>query len=79
MADLPDHPAFEPDQIRILALALDEACEALEISTDAKGKRAAIAARLVDLARTGVIEVEALRDRVVLEARVRKPEPMRTK
>jgi hypothetical protein len=48
--------------------AFEEACNALQVS-DEKA-REIIATRIIDLARGGVIDAAALRDRVVAEARL---------
>ena len=65
---LDDHSAFQPDEIDAMSRALEEACKALHINGQAKD-RETIAARIIDLARDGVIGVAALRDRVVAETK----------
>ena len=65
---LEDHHAFEPDQISAMSRALDEACKALDIDGDAR-HREAIAARIIDLARNGVVDPAVLRDRVLSETK----------
>jgi len=64
---LDDHSAFEPDEIDVMSRALEETCTALQINGRAKD-RETIAARIVDLARNGVVDAAALRDRVLAEA-----------
>jgi len=63
-----DHAAFEPDAIRAMSQALEEACTTLKIRVDQKRDREVIAVRIIDLARNGVIDAKALRDRVLSEA-----------
>lgn len=63
---LEDHSAFEPHEIDTMSRALDETCKALHINGHLKD-RETIAARIIDLARNGVIDAAKLRDRVVAE------------
>jgi hypothetical protein len=65
---LDDHAAFPPDEIDAMSRALEETCKALHIDGRAKD-REIIAARIVDLARNGVIDATALRDRVLAETK----------
>jgi hypothetical protein len=62
------HSAFEPDEIAAMSRALDETCTALHVNGHAKD-RETIAARIIDLARDGLIDPVALRERVVAEAK----------
>ncbi|MGB9364944.1 MAG: hypothetical protein WCE79_02910 [Xanthobacteraceae bacterium] len=64
-----DRHAFDHADTAILTRAIDEACEALRIPADARHDREVIAARIADLARTGISDADVLRDRVVTEAR----------
>jgi hypothetical protein len=61
---------FDPDAVKILHQAYTEACIALHVFAGDRLGKEAVAMRVIDLARTGVIEAAALRDRVLLEARV---------
>ena len=65
---LEDHHAFEPEQINSMSKALEETCKALHVNGQAHD-RELLAARIVDLARSGVIDAKALRDRVVAETK----------
>ena len=65
---IPDQTAFDPVAIEAMAKALEEACAALHIFAGDEAGRSVIATRVVDLARNGVIEADALRDRVLAEA-----------
>jgi hypothetical protein len=59
---LTDQTAFGPAAIEAMSKAYEEACNALQVS-DGKA-REIIATRIIDLARGGVIDAAALRDRV---------------
>jgi hypothetical protein len=61
--------SFDPEQVEVLATAFSSVCNALGIVGDKHG-REVIAVRIVDLAKTGVIDAAALRDRVLAESRV---------
>ena len=63
---LDDHSAFHPDEIDAMSRALEETCKALHINGQARD-RETIAARIIDLARNGMMEPAALRDRVLSE------------
>ena len=65
-----DRPVFEPTDTVILSRAIEEACAALRIPADARHDREVVAARIADLARTGIKDADVLRDRVVTEARI---------
>ena len=65
---LDDHAAFAPDEIDVMSRALEETCKALHIDGRAKD-REIIAARIVDLARNGLVDATALRDRVLAETK----------
>ena len=65
---LDDHSAFEPHEIDAMSRALEDACKALQIDGDARD-RETIAARIIDLARNGVIDATALSERVIAEAK----------
>lgn len=61
-------PRVPADEITAISRALDEACKALNINGDAR-HREAIAARIIDLARNGVIDSKALSERIVAESK----------
>jgi hypothetical protein len=63
---LDDHSAFQPDEIDAMSRALEETCKVLHINGQARD-RETIAARIIDLARNGMMEPAALRDRVLSE------------
>jgi hypothetical protein len=61
-----DHASFEPEAIEIMSTALEEACKALHINGEIKD-REIVAARIIDLARSGVIDAKVLSNRVIAE------------
>ncbi len=61
--------AFDPEAINVMSQAFESACAALRIAPTQTRERTIIATRVIDLARNGVIDAQALRDRVLLEAR----------
>lgn len=63
---LEDHAAFEPDEIEAMSKALEDACNALHINGHPHD-REVIAARIIDLARSGVLDATVLSHRVVAE------------
>jgi len=65
---LDDRSAFEPEAIEAMSKALEETCKALHINGQAQD-RETIAARIIDLARNGVIDAKALSNRVVAETK----------
>jgi len=65
---LEDRASFEPEAIEVMSQALETACEALHIDGEIRD-REAVAARIIDLARNGVIDAKALSRRVVAEVR----------
>ena len=65
---LDDHSAFAPHEIDAMSRALEDACKALQIDGHARD-RETIAARIIDLARNGVVDAAALSERVIGEAK----------
>ena len=63
-----DQSAFDSDQVAIMSQAFTSVCTALSISSDQYRAREAIAARIIDLARLGVLDAKALCNRVLMEA-----------
>jgi hypothetical protein len=59
---------FEPEAAHALALAFDQVCAALDVSPAANRDREAIAVRIIELGREGILDPHVLRDRVVREA-----------
>lgn len=52
-----------------MSKAFEDACIALQIFAGDERGREIVATRIIDLARKGVIDAKALKDRVLLEAR----------
>jgi hypothetical protein len=67
---LTDKTAFGPAAIEAMSQAFEEACIALQVFAGDEKGREIIATRIVDLARNGLIDPTALRDRVIAEARL---------
>jgi hypothetical protein len=69
LSHLKTQTAFEPEAIRVMSQAFHGACNALGIFAGDEHGRQVIATRIIDLASAGVVDAEALRDRVLQEAR----------
>ena len=66
---LEDQSAFGPDAIKVMSDALERACHALNVNGHLR-HREVIAARIIDLARNGIVDAQALSERVIAETRV---------
>jgi hypothetical protein len=64
---LEEGAAFDAETTTAIVEAFEDACVALQV-IDQRG-RAVIAARIIDLARAGLVDATALRDRVIQESR----------
>jgi hypothetical protein len=58
------HDAFDPDALRVMSIALEEACRKLQVDGDQRA-REEIAIRILELARCGERDPERLRDGVL--------------
>jgi hypothetical protein len=65
---LSESAVFEPEAIGSMSKAFDEACIALHVSSGDIHGRLAVATRIIDLASTGVVDANALRERLVAES-----------
>jgi hypothetical protein len=65
---LQDQSAFDPDAIKVMSGALEQACQALNVKGHLS-ERQIIAARIIDLARNGTIDAKALSERVIAETK----------
>jgi hypothetical protein len=65
---LEDNAAFGPEAIKAMSEALERACAALHVNGRLRD-REVIAARIIDLARNGVLDAKVLSDRVVAETK----------
>ena len=64
---LDEQAVFGPQALKAMSDALEQACTALSINGDAR-QREIIATRIIDLARSGIIDAKALSERVIAEA-----------
>jgi len=63
-----DHAEFEPDAILAMSQAFEEACKALHIDGQISDRKV-VATRIIDLARSDVIDAKALSERVIAEVK----------
>lgn len=63
-----DKAAFDPDTITAMSKAFGEACITLKVFAGDEEGREIVATRIIDLARSGLVDATALRDRVLSEA-----------
>jgi hypothetical protein len=68
--ELSEFNGFDPDAIAILHRAYTETCIVLHVFAGDRDGQEAIASRVIDLAKRGVIDARVLRERIVLEARL---------
>ena len=59
-----DGAAFDPNTIKAMSEALESTCAVLNVD-DQIHKREVVAARIIDLARNGVIDAKTLSERVI--------------
>lgn len=64
---LEESVAFDEAATHAITVAYDEICREMKLPADAQDERQQIAMRVLDLARTGVIDAHALRERVIEE------------
>jgi hypothetical protein len=64
-----DAAAFEPEAIEVMGAALCDVCDALDVRAADEHGREVIAIRIIELAKLGLHDVDALRDRILREAR----------
>jgi hypothetical protein len=65
-----DAGCFDTDATRAMSQAFTDACNALRVFNGDERGREAIAVRIVELARSGVVDAKALRERLLAEASV---------
>jgi hypothetical protein len=58
---------FEPEATRALAIAFDHICKDMKLPDTANRARENVAARVIDLAREGLLDPKLLRERVMQE------------
>jgi hypothetical protein len=66
---LDESTVFEPEALRVMSRAFDDACNELHVFAGDQQGREAVAVRIIDLARSGIVDAIALRDQVLHEAR----------
>ena len=71
---LEEGAVFEPTATHAMSLAFEEICRAMNVAADAHGQRNAIATRIIQLVRSGELDPDLLRDRLLREAQ-RSPQP----
>jgi hypothetical protein len=59
---------FDPEATHALAVAFDDICRDMNLADTASSAREIVAARIIDLAREGVVDPKILRERVLREA-----------
>ncbi len=67
---LRDEAVFDPEAVRIMSAAFDEACQALKLPDGAKRERETVAVRIIELARRGERNPERLARRLCAQRRV---------
>ena len=66
-AHLKDGCAFDPEAIQAMSTAFELSCADLHVFAEDQRGREIVATRIIDLARSGVIDPAALHRRVVAE------------
>jgi hypothetical protein len=66
-----DAAAFDAEAVQAMGKAFTESCNALQIFQGDQRGREAVAVRIIELARSGVLDATVLRDRVVSEGHAR--------
>ena len=69
-AYIDDAAAFDAEATAAMSRAFEEICAHWKIPSDAAHEREVIAVRVIDLARAGIVDAQALRERVLLEGRL---------
>ncbi len=63
--------AFEPDTIKMMGMAFDEACQALALADSDDAARDRVAKRIIELAQQGERNGERLRERALADFRAK--------
>jgi hypothetical protein len=66
---------FDPDATHAMGLAFDGICESLRVGSDAVQDRQTIAARVIELAKSGELDPVAIYGRVINERKLRQAWP----
>jgi hypothetical protein len=65
-----DAGAFDPEVVTAMSKAFADTCNALKIFAGDQHGREVVATRIIELARSGVVDPAAIQSRVMAEARV---------
>jgi hypothetical protein len=65
-----DAGAFDPEIVSAMSKAFAETCNALKISAGDERGREAVAVRIIEIVRSGVVDPAAIQSTVMAEARV---------
>ena len=65
-----DAACFDTEATRAMSAAFADACNALRVFNGDERGREAIAVRIIELARSGVLDAKALCERLLTEAKV---------
>ena len=60
--------SFDPREVECMSIALEDVCRVLKLPPSAKVAKQAIAERIIELAKSGTVDPNTLRDRVLREA-----------
>jgi hypothetical protein len=66
---LEENAAFAPEAITAMSTALERACNELRIFGDKHGRQV-LAVRIIDLARSGIVDADELAGRVIAEGKL---------
>jgi hypothetical protein len=66
---LKNRAVFDPETVRAMSAAFDEACRALKLPDGAKRERETVAVRIIDLARRGERNAKRLCEHALSEPR----------
>jgi hypothetical protein len=69
-AYIKDSGAFDPEVVSAMSKAFADTCNALKIFAGDKRGREVVANRIIEIARSGMVDPVAIKSRVVAEARV---------
>ena len=69
-AYIEDSGAFDPEVVSAMSKAFADTCNALKIFAGDQRGREVVATRIIEIARSGVVDPAAIHSRVMAEARV---------
>lgn len=65
-----DAAVFDAETVKVISTAFDQVCGALHLDGDSRA-REVVAVRIIELARSGVVDIVALRERLLREGGAR--------